>query len=156
MPETSIGKPEHEDNLAALRDAARRITRFYNSFLEPSGLTATQLFLLLKVRDLREASMNEIAAQMGVNRTTIARCMHGLKTSEFVRMKKSVRDGRALSLVITGKGSHALEIASPLWRRAQAAFDRLNGRDSGRVLRATLDGLNWEKLPAANAPDELE
>jgi hypothetical protein len=82
--------------------------------------------------------------------------MHGLKMSDFVRMKKSARDGRALSLVITGKGARALEIASPLWRRAQAGFDRLNGRDSGRVLRATLGGLNLENLPAADAPDGLE
>jgi DNA-binding MarR family transcriptional regulator len=148
-----VSETEGEDNLGVLRDAARRITKFYNAYLEPSGLTATQLFLLLKIRDLREASVIEIAAKMGVNRTTIARCMNGLKASEFIRVKKSVKDGRALSLVITGKGTRALEIASPLWRRAQTAFDQLNGPEAGRVLRATLGGLNLEEFPVANDRD---
>jgi DNA-binding MarR family transcriptional regulator len=133
-----------DDNCGALRSAARRVTEFYDSFLKPSGLTATQLSLLLRIQEQRKASINEIAAQMRVNRTTVTRCLKGLKESGFVQMRKSPEDRRALDLVVTGKGLRAAELAIPLWRKAQVAFDKANGAESGRMLRAQLAAIKLD------------
>jgi DNA-binding MarR family transcriptional regulator len=136
-----------DDHYGVLRNAARRATEFYDGFLSASGLTTTQLFLIFVVRELREGSINDIASRMGVNRTTVAKCLRGLKTAEFVQIRKSANDRRAFAVIITGEGVRALETAIPLWRRAQAAFDKSNGPGSGRRLRATLESIQWEDIP---------
>ena len=139
-------KAREEDNCGALRNAARRITEFYDGFLKPTGLTATQLSLLLKIQE-REASINEIAARMQVNRTTVTRCLRALKMAGFVRMRKSAEDRRALHLIVTGKGHGAAALAIPLWRKAQAAFDSANGAGAGLKLRAQLAAIRLDDDP---------
>ena len=150
MAKTFDERSGEEDNCGALRGAARRITEFYDAFLKPSGLTATQLSLLLKIEE-REATINEIAAQMRVNRTTVTRCLKGLTAAGFVQMRKSVEDRRALNLIVTGKGHRAAALAVPLWRKAQAAFDGANGPGSGHRLRAQLAAIRLDDDPPAPA-----
>jgi DNA-binding MarR family transcriptional regulator len=137
-----------EDHCAALRIAARRITEFYDRFLTSSGLTATQFFVLLLVASWDEASIKTIAARFSMNRTTATRCLQGLEAAGFIRMERSGKDRRALTLHITGDGRQALKAAVPLWRKAQAAFETANGPAFARGLRAALNGLRLEDAPA--------
>ena len=133
-----------EDHCAVLRRAARRITEFYDRFLKPSGLTATQFFVLVAVDAGEDVSIKKIAARFIMNRTTATRCLQSLKTAGFVTMETSSKDGRALALEMTDKGARALKIAVPLWRHAQAAFDKANGADSAKALRAALNGIRLD------------
>jgi DNA-binding MarR family transcriptional regulator len=145
LPKRFAWREGSEDNSGVLRSAARRVTEFYDGFLKPSGLTTSQLSLLLRVGEGEEASINSIAARVDANRTTVARCLQSLHAAGFIRMEKSKKDGRVQTPVITAKGFGAMKAAAPLWRRAQAAFDTVNGEGFGRELRATLAGI---KFPA--------
>ena len=127
-----------EDHCAVLRNAARRITEFYDRFLKPSGLTVTQFFLLVTIGEAKEASIKAMAARFSMNRTTVTRCLQSLDTAGFIKMEKSASDGRALTLTTTGKGERALQAAVPLWRKAQAAIDKSNGPEFAKALRAQL------------------
>jgi DNA-binding MarR family transcriptional regulator len=136
-----------EDHCAALRSAARRITEFYDRFLKPSGLTATQFFVLVAVDAGEDVSIKEIAARFVMNRTTATRCLQGLEAAGLVRMEGSTSDKRALTLAVTAKGERALKRAVPLWRHAQAAIDKSNGPEFAKALRAALNGIKLEDPP---------
>ncbi len=133
-----------EDHCAVLRSAARRITEFYDRALKPSGLTATQFFVLVTVDAGDEVSIKKIAARFIMNRTTATRCLQGLEAGGFVRMESSATDGRALALAMTDKGRRALNMAVPLWRKAQAAIDKSNGAERVKALRAALNGIKLD------------
>lgn len=145
MPKRFAWREGSEDNSGVLRSAARRVTEFYDGFLKPSGLTTSQLSLLLRVGKSPEASINGIAAQVHANRTTVARCLQALEAAGFIRMEKSRKDGRVQTPVMTPKGLGAVKAAAPLWHEAQAAFDAANGPGFGRALRQTLAAI---KFPA--------
>jgi DNA-binding MarR family transcriptional regulator len=51
-------------NCFALRSAARHITQFYDQFLAPSGLRATQFSILAKLRRLGPVTISEMAKNM--------------------------------------------------------------------------------------------
>ena len=138
-----------EDHCAALRMAARRVTDFYDRSLKPSGLTATQFFVLVAVDagvgDAGDGvSIKAIAARFSMNRTTATRCLQGLEAAGFVTMETSSKDGRALALKVTAKGERALKAAVPLWKKAQAGFETANGAEAAKKLRAALDGIRLE------------
>ena len=124
--------------------ATRRITDFYDRFLKPSGLTATRFFVLVTVEAGDEVSIKKIAARFSMNRTTATRCLQSLDAAGFMRMEASSKDGRALALKMTGKGARALKAAVPLWKKAQAAFEKANGPDFAKALRVALDGIRLE------------
>ena len=151
LPEEFAWNGGGEDNCAVLRSAARRITEFYDRFLKPSGLTATQFAVLLTVDAGQGISIKQIAARFSMNRTTATRCLEGLEAAGFIRMEKSSKDGRALTLGMTSKGERALKTAAPFWRKAQAAIDKSNGPGFAESLRAALGGIRLDGSPPATS-----
>jgi DNA-binding MarR family transcriptional regulator len=91
-----------------------------------------------------DVSIEKIAARFVMNRTTATRCLQGLGAAGLIRMEGSSKDRRALTLAVTGKGERALKMATPLWRRAQAAIDKSNGPGFAKALRATLNGIRLD------------
>jgi DNA-binding MarR family transcriptional regulator len=141
-----------DDHCAALRAAARRITDFYDRFLKASGLTATQFFVLVTVDTWDQASIKSIAARFSMNRTTATRCLQGLEAAGLIRMEASAKDKRALALTMTAKGQQALKTAVPLWKKAQAAFEKANGPEFAKTLRAALNGIRLDDIRADAPP----
>ena len=137
-----------EDHCAVLRSAARRITEFYDRSLKPSGLTATQFFVLVAVDAGEDVSIGKIARRFVMNRTTATRCLQSLKMAGFVRMEISAKDGRALALEMTDKGARTLKAAVPLWKKAQGAFEKANGAETTKALRTALNSIRLESSPA--------
>jgi len=150
LAEEFAWKGGSEDHCTALRNAARRITEFYDRALKPSGLTATQFFVLVAVDAGDEVSIKKIAARFVMNRTTATRCLQSLEVAGLVTMKASATDGRALALAMTDKGERALKAAVPLWKKAQAAFERVNGPGFAKELRAALNGIRLDGPLAAD------
>jgi hypothetical protein len=58
-------------NCLALRQAARQVTQFYDRFLAPSGVRATQYSILAKLKRAGPMSINALAADMVMDRTTL-------------------------------------------------------------------------------------
>jgi len=72
MARSAYSGPE-ECNCLAVRQAARHITQFYDQFLAPSGLRTTQFSILAKLRRLGLMTINALAAEMVMDRTTLSR-----------------------------------------------------------------------------------
>jgi DNA-binding MarR family transcriptional regulator len=67
---------ETEDcNCSVVRSAARHVTQLYDQFLAPVGLHVTQFSILAKLKRRGPITMNTLAKQMVMDRTTLSRAM---------------------------------------------------------------------------------
>ena len=101
------------------RMAARAVTRRYDAYLRPFGVTATQLSLLGGLRELAGATVSEIAEARGFDRTTLTRNLDRLEVMELVRSRHA-EHGNGRIAEITEKGDALIEQLLPLWREVQA------------------------------------
>jgi DNA-binding MarR family transcriptional regulator len=99
------------------RMAARAITRRYDAYLRPHGVTATQLSLLGSIRMLPGLTVSQLAEARGFERTTLTRNLDKLEQMGLVT---SVAQGRGRVAEITAGGKALLRELLPLWRKAQA------------------------------------
>ncbi len=98
------------------RMAARAITRRYDGYVRPHGVTATQLSLMGGIRMLPGSTVSALAEARGFERTTLTRNLDKL---EQLGLVTSSAKGRARVPALTPKGEMLLENLLPLWRRAQ-------------------------------------
>ena len=101
------------------RMAARAVTRRYDAYLRPFGVTATQLSLLGGLRELAGATVSEIAEARGFDRTTLTRNLDRLEAMGLVQSRHA-EHGNGRIARITPKGDVLIEQLLPLWRKAQA------------------------------------
>ena len=101
------------------RMAARAITRRYDAYLRPFGVTATQLSLLGGLREMPGATVSEIAEARGFDRTTLTRNLDKLEGLGLVTSHHPDHGNGRISEV-TPKGNGLIDQVLPLWRQAQA------------------------------------
>jgi DNA-binding MarR family transcriptional regulator len=101
------------------RMAARAITRRYDGYLKPFGLSATQLSLLGGLREMAGATVSEIAEARGFDRTTLTRNLDRLEAMGLV-ISGHPEHGNGRIPQITAKGDALIDQVLPLWRQAQA------------------------------------
>jgi len=101
-----------------LRRASRNVTRSFDDALQPSGLRATQLDVLITVWRMEGTTMNGVAEALAMDRTTVARGLDGLHKRRLISIAPA-EDRRARRIRLTDEGRRALEVALPLWEQAQ-------------------------------------
>ena len=101
------------------RMAARAITRRYDAYLRPFGVTATQFSLLGGISQMPDATVSEIAEARGFDRTTLTRNLDKLEALGLVTSHHPELGNVRISDV-TPEGQAMLDQALPLWRQAQA------------------------------------
>ena len=99
------------------RMAARAITRRYDAYLRPHGLTATQLSLMGAIRQMPGSTVSHLADIRGFERTTLTRNLDKLEQMDLVA---SAAAGRGRVPALTRKGAALIDELLPLWRQAQA------------------------------------
>ena len=125
-------------NCFAMRKAARRITRFYDTHLEPSRLRITQFLTLAALNELGSAAVGALAEQLDIERTAMGKMVEFLQRDGLVTIEPSPTDGRSRLIELTEKGGRLHKKAAPLWRKAQQEFNRLNGAKRVTALRQGL------------------
>lgn len=131
-------------NCWVLRQAARRISNFYDGELAPSGLRATQFAIMTLVNDMGEASVNSVAEKLALDRTTAGKNLRPLEKAGLVSIGAAKNDARQRAISLTKAGQATLKQAVPLWRRAQSRFEAANGTAKAAQLRAMLRDLKLE------------
>src|SRR5260370_27185833 len=96
-------------NCLAVREAARRITQFYDRFLAPLGLRTTQFSILAKLRRLGPITINALAAELVMDRTTLGRNILPLERDGLIAVEQGSRDRRSKAL----RGTEAAESRFP-------------------------------------------
>ena len=111
-----------------VRMAARAITAVYDRFLEPAGLTASQLAVLWCVAGREPLPMREIGEVLVMDKTTVSRNLAGLAAEGLV-VSRPAPDGRVKLVSCTAKGRRRFRSALPKWRAAQSWVARRVGTE---------------------------
>ncbi|MBI2256163.1 MAG: winged helix-turn-helix transcriptional regulator [Proteobacteria bacterium] len=125
-------------NCLAVRQAARHLTQFYDQFLASSGLRTTQFSILAKLRGYGPLSINALAKELVMDRTTLGRNMLPLEREGLIEIASSATDRRTKELRLTEAGVERLRAAAPGWIDAQSRFEQAFGRKRSSALRALL------------------
>ena len=83
------------------RMAARAMTRRYDAYLRPFGVTATQFSLLGGLSQMPGATVSEIADERGFDRTTLTRNLDRLEEMGLVERRPHATDRRIRLLRLT-------------------------------------------------------
>jgi DNA-binding MarR family transcriptional regulator len=125
-------------NCLAVRQAARHITQFYDQSLAPAGLRATQFSILAKLQRLGPMSINTLASELVMDRTTLGRTMLPLERDGLIAVESTTSDRRCKQLRLTEAGAGRVDVARKLWHKAQRRFDAEFGKQRALMLRGEL------------------
>ena len=134
----SVYSGPEECNCLAVRQAARYITKFYDQFLAASGLRTTQFSILAKLRRLGLMTINALAAEMVMDRTTLGRNILPLERDGLITVEQGSRDRRSKELRVTEAGEARFRAGMKGWAEAQRQFEKAFGAERTANMRALL------------------
>jgi DNA-binding MarR family transcriptional regulator len=147
---TSDIRPRPEDcNCLAVRQAARHVSQFYDQCLAPSGLRTTQFSILAKLKRKGPMTINTLAADLVMDRTTLGRNILPLQRERLIDVVKGRADRRSKELRLTDLGAERLRGAVKGWVQAQTQFEAAFGAKRTSELRALLHAVSASDLGAA-------
>lgn len=119
-----------------IRKSARAITQLYEEALRPTGLRATQFSLLIATKVLGTTTINRLAKELVMDRTTLTRNLRPLENQGFLRIMPGKDDAREREVTLTGQGQEVLAEALPLWKNVQQQVEKeLGSSRTHRLLR---------------------
>lgn len=118
----------------ASRQAARKITRLYDSHMQHVGVRATQFTILSQLMLRGEMPVGRLAGHLGMERTTLTRNLALLETRKWISTKPG-EDPRARLIAITAQGRGVVRRGFPHWAKAQAEAGKLLGADGQAALK---------------------
>jgi DNA-binding MarR family transcriptional regulator len=122
-------------NCLALRQAARHVTQIYDRFLARSGLRATQYSILARLKRNGAMTINALAAELGMERTTLGRNIRPLRRDGLIAVVRGKVDRRSKELQLTQDGEVRVRAAFKEWTQAQASFEKTFGVRRANALR---------------------
>ena len=114
------------------------MTQFYDQYLVSTGLRTTQFSILAKLKRLGPMTINALARELVMDRTTLGRTMLPLERDGLIAIKNGTLDRRSKELAVTKAGSERLQRAAKLWVEAQKEFEERFGVRRAADLRGLL------------------
>src|SRR5712675_912135 len=145
MARSAYSGPE-DCNCLAVRQAARHITQFYDQLLAPSRLRTTQFSILAKLRRLDPMTINALAAEMVMDRTTLGRNILPLERDGLIAVEQGSRDRRSKELRVTEAGEARFRAGVKGWVQAQRQFEKAFGAKRTADMRAILYAVTATEL----------
>lgn len=125
-------------NCLAIRQAARQITQLYDAELDACGLRVTQYSVLSLLDRLGPSSVQDLAAALVMDRSTLGHNLRPLERDGLIRLAVDSQDRRTRRLELTAQGKAKLAESRPHWQRAQERFEASYGAPEATELRSTL------------------
>ena len=135
----------------AMRQAARYVTQFYDQCLAPTGLRTTQFSILAKIKRMGPITINELARDLVMDRTTLGRNILPLERDGLITVEKGTSDGRSKELHLTKAGAERFRAGIKKWAEAQKHFESTFGSKRASELRALLQAVVTSELGVARA-----
>ncbi|MDX1491658.1 MAG: MarR family winged helix-turn-helix transcriptional regulator [Pseudohongiellaceae bacterium] len=120
------------------RQASRRLSQFYEHRIISTGVHAQQFTILAIIEHKASISLTELAEELGMDRTTLARNLKPMERDELLTITPSKEDGRIKVIALTSIGKRKLKAARKKWQQAQADFEDKFGAERARKLREEL------------------
>jgi DNA-binding MarR family transcriptional regulator len=128
-------------NCLAVRQAARYVTQFYDRHLAAVNLRTTQYGILARLKRQGPMSINALAAELVMDRTTLGRNIRPLERDGLIAVEPDPSDGRSKSLQMTRTGDARFRRAQKHWAEAQRRFEHAYGGRQASQLRENLRAL---------------
>ena len=123
---------------AALRQAARRVTKIYDDALAPIGLGVNQFSILVRLSLVGPSTVQDLARLLVMDRSTLGHLLRPLEKRGFVKLEVSEEDRRSRVVTLTQAGKAAVAKARPRWAAAQRRFESSFGKEAALELRTVL------------------
>lgn len=120
-----------------LRRAARLVTNYYDTLLEPAGLRVSQVTVLVVLYLVGMQTINEMAEKLELDRTTLTRNLKPLARQGLLTIAPGT-DQRTRVVTLTSEGETALLKALPLWEQAQSYMVEGIGKANASLLLTQL------------------
>src|SRR5215831_2561009 len=118
--------------------AARGLARRFDDAFRSLRLTHGQFSLLMALNRLHPPVMGEVAALLGMDRTTLTAALKSLERRLLVEVRADDQDRRSRRLILTSAGRALLASAYPSWKAAHGAIETLLGAPDADQLRENL------------------
>jgi DNA-binding MarR family transcriptional regulator len=142
-------------NCLAVRQAARYITQFYDHYLTAAGVRTTQYGILAKLKRQGAMSINTLAAELVMDRTTLGRNIRPLERDGLIAIEPDRADRRSKVLRLTKAGDTRFQRAYKHWTEAQRHFEHAYGPKQASELRERLRAVVASEIGSfATAADE--
>ncbi len=125
-------------NCAALRQAARRVTKLYDDALAPTGLGVNQFSILARLSLVGPSTIQDLARLLVMDRSTLGHLLRPLEKRGLVQLEVPEQDRRSRIVALTHAGKAAVAKARPRWVAAQRRFESTFGREAALGLRTVL------------------
>ena len=136
-------------NCLAARQTARHITQFYDQYLASSGLRTTQFSILAKLRRVGPMTINRLARELVMDRTTLGRNILPLERDGLIAVEQGSSDRRSKELRVTKAGEARFRAGVKGWVQAQRQFEKVFGAKRTADMRALLHAVASTDLSSA-------
>ena len=127
----------------------RLVARRFEQALRPLGLTLPQLEVLAALtvagRPVRPTTLADL---LGAERSTVSRNLAALEAAGWIVTAQRSPTGRAMTVMITDRGTATLASAEEAWTRVQADVVDLIGVDAPATLDRWLEEIDSPANPA--------
>src|SRR6516164_980407 len=117
-------------NCAALRQAARRVTKLYDDALAPIKLGVNQFSILARLNRVGPRTIQELAGLLVMDRSTLGHLLRPLEKRGFVKLEVSEQDRRSRTAMLTPEGEAVVAKARPRWAATQRRFESMFGKEA--------------------------
>jgi DNA-binding MarR family transcriptional regulator len=115
--------PALNDRLGYLiKHAHQRLTELTTRALEPLRISGRECAVLLVIDDRIPLSQQDVAQQLGVDRTTMVAILDELETKGFVERRQDREDRRRNVVAVTKHGRAVLQKAASATKDAEREF----------------------------------
>ncbi len=142
--------PLGECTCLAVRQAARHVTQFYDRHLASAGLRTTQFSILARLRRQGPMTINTLADEMVMDRTTLGRNILPLERDGLISIAPGRTDRRSKELRLTDAGLERLQAGYEGWKEAQREFAAAFGDERTAGLRRLLREVAATDLPGTS------
>ena len=125
-------------NCAALRQATRHVTKFYDDALVATGLGVNQYSILARLGRVGPSTIGDLARRLVMDRSTLGRLLRPLEKRGLVQLDVAKQDRRSRAVVLTSAGMDLVAACRPLWVEAQRRFESRLGEAAALDLRTIL------------------
>jgi DNA-binding MarR family transcriptional regulator len=123
----------------ATRQFSRLLGRIYQKHLDPTSISAGDFAVMEFLSQNSEMTMNDLAAELVMERTTLVRTLKPLQAKGLVVTKPDPTESRRLFISLTPLGEAKRQEALPHWAMAQGEVEQLIGKSVAQQLRDGID-----------------
>ena len=137
---------ESQCTCSKLRQLTRKMTAIYDHHLAADELTISQYTLLSRIGKYGPVGVIPLAANMGMDRSTMSRALKPLMSSGWIQTVdlplEMLTDKRSFGVSLSADGERKWKASMPNWRKAQDEISTILGKKIHQDLMDLVDDAN--------------